>query len=320
MKHTLPNRTRTKRFLKRLRYKWWAKKIIYTKFYVRHAGKVPYFDVELERQVDLRPSLDGSARKPGISGFMRLRNEEQFVEMAIESAVDCLDELVIVHNGCTDRTPEIIEACRQRHPHKVRVFEYKPTVYLPGSVEHRTHPMDSPNSLVNYYNFALAKTTHKIALKIDGDDLYLPELFRKTTDKVRAGELSLPIGIFGINLWDADGEIMVNAEFPLKGGLDKGFFEVSPRTFFVHYRHYELFTYAFEQSAGVVYYHLKGMKNDHGLANYDLESDKTTFSSKAVAEFVRPALMPWATLHQEVPGAARLPVPAELGLVPRKEL
>jgi glycosyltransferase involved in cell wall biosynthesis len=319
MKYTLPHKTWTIRLLKRLSFKWRVKKIIYTKFYVRHVGKIPYFDVEMDRQVDLRPALDSNARKPGISGFMRLRNEAQFVEMAIESVVDCLDELVIVHNGCTDRTPEIIEACRQRHPEKVRVYEYKPTVHLPGSEEHRSHPMGSPNSLVNYYNFALAKTTHKIALKIDGDDLFLPELFRKVTDKVRSGELSLPIGIIGINLWDANGEIKVNAEFPLKGGMDKGFFEVSPRTFFVHYRHYELFTYGFERSAGVVYYHLKGMKNDHGLANYNLQTGKTTFSPKAVAKFIRPALMPWAALDQVLPGATRLPAPGELGLVPRKQ-
>jgi len=123
----------------------------------------------------------------------------------------------------------------------------------------------------------------------------------------------------GINLWDANGEIMVNAEFPLKGCMDKGFFEVSPRTFFVHYRHYELFTYPFEHSAGVVYYHLKGMKNDHGLANYNLQSGKTSFSPKAVTEFIRPALMSWAALDQVLPGATQLPAPTELGLVPRKQ-
>ncbi len=159
--------------MNRLRFKWTAKKINYTKFFVRNFGQVPYFDVEREKRVDLRSYLDGASRKPGISGFMRFRNEEQFVEMAIESVICCLDELVIVHNGCTDRTPQIIEACRQRHPEQIRIYEYKPAVGLPGSAEHRSQPMDSQHSLVNYYNYALTKTSHKIAIKIDGDELYL---------------------------------------------------------------------------------------------------------------------------------------------------
>ncbi len=318
MKDCLPQGTWPRKRINRLRYKWKVKKINYTKFFVRNFGKIPYFDVEIEKRVDLRSYLDGSARKPGISGFMRLRNEEQFVEMAIESVVACLDELVIVHNSCTDRTPEIIEACRLRHPDLIRVYEYKPTVCLPGSAEHRSQPMDSPQSLVNYYNYALTKTTHKIAIKIDGDELFLPEFFKKVTDDIRDGKTSPPIGISGINLWD-DGEIHINAEIPLKPGMDKGFFTVNPRTFFVHYRHYELFTYAFERSAGVVYYHLKGMKKDHGLGNYSMQSDKTSFSPKAVAKMVSPALMPWTALNQVVQYAALLPNPSELGLVPRKQ-
>src|SRR5206468_7308345 len=54
-----------------------------------------------------RSDLKVSQRRPGISGYMRVRDEEQFLALAIESHLPFLDELVIVYNACTDRTPEI---------------------------------------------------------------------------------------------------------------------------------------------------------------------------------------------------------------------
>jgi glycosyltransferase involved in cell wall biosynthesis len=248
---------------------------------------------------------------------MRLKNEEEFVETAIESVIDCLDELVIVHNGCTDRTPEIIESCRLRHPDRIRIFEYKPSVFLPGSVEHRQEPMGSPHSLVNYSNYALAKTTHKIAIKIDGDELYLDNPFKQLTDDLRSGKCTTPIGIFGINLWDENGEILVNARHAVLSGLDKGFLTVSPQTFFVHHRHYELFTYAFERSAGIVFYHLKGMKKDRGIGNYCLQPDASTFSPAKVAGLTSPGLISWQEFSLQMKDSENLPHPATLGLQAR---
>lgn len=224
---------------------------------------------------------------------MRLKNEEQFVGAAIESVIDSLDELIIVYNGCTDRTPEIIETCRLRYPDRIRIFEYKPEVFPPGSVRHSQEPMGSPHSLVNYYNYALAKTSRKVAIKIDGDELYLSGAFMQLTNDIRAGKCSTPIGVSGINLWDEKGEICVNASHPVKSGLDKGFFKVSPRSFFVHHPHYELFTLAFERSAGIFYYHLKGLKNDRGINAYAVQSGATTFSFSKVKALTSPALMSW---------------------------
>jgi glycosyltransferase involved in cell wall biosynthesis len=291
-----------------------TKKINYTKFFVRHFGPVPYFDVDLGKTVDLRSYLRADSRKPGISGFMRLKNEEQFVEMTIESVVGCLDELIIVHNGCTDRTPEIIESCRRRHPDRIRIFEYKPSVFPPGSIEHRQEPMGSPHSLVNYYNYALAKTTHRIAIKIDGDEFYLYRPFKQLTDDLRDSKRSTPIGVSGVNLWDENGEIHVNAHYPVLGGMDKGFFMVSPQNFFAHYRHYELFTHAFERSAGILFYHLKGMKKDRGIGNYCLQPRATTFSSEKTSKLTSPRLISWQDSSHIIGNLEELPHPATLGL------
>jgi len=301
-----------------VKHKLRAKRINYSKLFIRNFGRVPYFDVELGRTADLRPCLDPRLRKPGISGFMRLKNEAQFVETAIESVIGCLDELVIVHNGCTDRTPEIIESCRLRHPDRIRIFEYEPEVFPPGSPEHLREPMGSPNSLINYYNFALVKTTRKVAIKIDGDELYLERPFRQLTDSIRSGHYPIPVGISGLNLWDEKGAIHVNASRPITSGLDAGFFTVNPRTFFVHFRRYELFTYAFERTAGVFYYHLKGMKKDRGLGNYDFQSGATTFSPAKVARLKAPQLMTWQQFMLQMDDPTLFPEPSALGLRARQ--
>jgi glycosyltransferase involved in cell wall biosynthesis len=293
---------------------WKAGKINFSNLYVRHFGKVPYFDVETGKTVDLRTFLSPDSRKHGISGFMRLRNEAQFVETAIESVIGGLDELVIVYNGCTDRTSEIIESCRLRHPDRIRVFEYQPEIARPGSVEHQRTPMGSPHSMVNYYNFALVKTTRKVAIKIDGDDCYLKEPFRQLTGEIRAEKRSMPIGVSGINLWDEKGEIFVNSRHPILSGVDRGFFTVTPQTFFVHYPLYELFTYAFGRSAGICYYHLKGLKEDRGLGNYVTRTGETRFSTRKIRSLRSPDLMSWKDFHTLMGSPEELPNPAVLGL------
>ena len=35
---------------------------------------------------------------------MRVKNDGQFIERCIESCIDALDELIVVHNDCTDNS------------------------------------------------------------------------------------------------------------------------------------------------------------------------------------------------------------------------
>ena len=55
----------------------------------------------------------------GVSGLMRVKNEERFVAASIDSCIDALDELVICYEECSDNTPAILEAKRQQYPEKI---------------------------------------------------------------------------------------------------------------------------------------------------------------------------------------------------------
>lgn len=67
--------------------------------------------------------------KNGLSGILRVRNEEEFVEACIDSCIEALDELIIVYNDCTDATPDIIEQKRIEYPEKIKIYPYEYEIY-----------------------------------------------------------------------------------------------------------------------------------------------------------------------------------------------
>ena len=107
-------------------------------------------------------------RSPGLSGLVRLRDEEVWARLALESFVDWCDELIIVLNCCTDRTPEIVEAFRAEHPDKVKVFDYPHEIW-PMGPGHADCPVDDPRASAAYYNFTQRKSSRWHVVKLDGD-------------------------------------------------------------------------------------------------------------------------------------------------------
>ena len=95
------------------------------------------------------------ARRPGISGFMRLKNEAEFLDRAVETHIGGLDELVMVHNDCSDETPEICRRWARKFPEKIKVVEYEPKVVPIFTPESRTIDARSPHSFANFSNFQI---------------------------------------------------------------------------------------------------------------------------------------------------------------------
>jgi hypothetical protein len=224
-----------------------------------------------------KPSdLGCDQRAAGISAFMRIRNGQDFLEATIRSHIEHFDEVVAVYNQCTDATPEILLRLRQEFPHKLRVIHYLDRVHPPGSEGHAATPADSPCSLVNYYNAALAATRFAVATKLDDDHLAITDSTRDLTQALRrAGDRVDAMHCFsGLNLIrGADGELGILAPTPISGGGDIGFFPVRPDTYFVHDRRFERFQRGGleRRFAGFLYWHLKHLKAGLGFANYELE-------------------------------------------------
>jgi glycosyltransferase involved in cell wall biosynthesis len=108
------------------------------------------------RKLLSRSSAIGLAPRPpgrprGISAIVRVKNEEEWIEPCLRSVSDAVDELVVVDNGSTDGTPEILAGLARALAPKLRLFS------RPG-LDH-----------VALSGFALSQSTYRWVLKWDGD-------------------------------------------------------------------------------------------------------------------------------------------------------
>ena len=107
-------------------------------------------------------------RIPGLSGLVRLRDEEVWARLALESYVDWCDELIVVLNVCSDRTPEIVADFRTRYPGKTRVYVYPHEIW-PMGPGHDRCPEGDPRASAALHNFTQSKSKRTHVVKLDGD-------------------------------------------------------------------------------------------------------------------------------------------------------
>lgn len=129
-------------------------------------------------------------RPLGVSGFMRVKNDAEFLHVCVESCLSALDELVIVYNGCTDESPKIIQYLTELYPNKIKAYEYTPCIYSHNLSNEeydfiKSQDAFSPHLLSSYYNYALSKTSYKYAMKIDADQIYDTNELIKLCDAYR---------------------------------------------------------------------------------------------------------------------------------------
>ena len=125
-------------------------------------------------QFKFNPASLSAPRPPGISAYMRVKNEQQFVRLAIESHLPFYDEIIAVYNDCTDATPQILHDLAAKYPQKIKVFHYLPQVVPTATKEHTQTPTASVHSMANYYNYALSQCAYRVAVKLDADHLAIP--------------------------------------------------------------------------------------------------------------------------------------------------
>ncbi len=252
-------------------------------------------------------------RKSGISAFLRTRNGADFLAATIRSHMPFYDEIVAVYNQCEDDTPAILAGLAQEFTPRLRVFHYTDRVQPLGSAAHARTPGNSPQSMVNYSNFALSRTRHRIVVKLDDDHLAIPERVAPLCHTLR--NEGLGAGLFrcfsGLNLARAtSGELGIPAHEMLSGGGDIGYFEVAPDTFFYHDRRFERFARGRLRRvfAGFLYWHLKFLKTGGGFVNYELGANPDSRFARKRNAFVRTRLL-------ELPEARRALRPNALAAI-----
>ncbi len=264
-------------------------------------------------------------RRPGISAFMRIRNGAFSLEAAIRSHIGHFDEIVAVYNRCTDATPDILARLAAEFGGRLRVWHYLPEVHPPGSSGHRATPADHPQSLVNYYNFALSRTRFTHVTKLDDDHVAMAEATAKLVSDVRGGRAAnREMACFsGLNLArDRQGQVGLLASEPFSGAGDIGIFPVLPGTHFGKDRRFEVLRFGLPRRFhSHVYWHLKYLKPDLGFGNYDLAQNPTSrYARRFAALAAGPHVAPLASLAELGPDWREHCVALGLPLPPRDRL
>lgn len=120
-------------------------------------------------------------REYGVSGLMRVCNEENTVRQSIESVINVVDELVVVYHNCIDRTVDIINELALKYK-KIHIFEYTQHV-IPANTGGYVEGFNISHSLANYYNYGLSKCKYNWFLKIDADQIYFEKELNRLIKK-----------------------------------------------------------------------------------------------------------------------------------------
>jgi GR25 family glycosyltransferase involved in LPS biosynthesis len=111
--------------------------------------------------------------KSGISFIIRARNEEINIENCIKKIVDIADEIIFVDHLSTDKTYELVKNLSLKY-NNIKVFKYKNEIPRPGEKYHEKINLIG-DSIANYYNFCLSKSTMNNIIKWDGDFIPIRE-------------------------------------------------------------------------------------------------------------------------------------------------
>lgn len=130
-------------------------------------------------------------RPLGVTGILRCHNAADFLETCIDSCIEGLDELVAVYHDCTDDTSRILRAKQIQYADKIKVYEYKPYVFPMEMDENRFFlvknlPSDSIHLISGYTNYALSKATYRYVVKIDADQIYFSDRWKRLCDAYRS--------------------------------------------------------------------------------------------------------------------------------------
>ena len=243
-------------------------------------------------------------RQQGVSGYYRIYNEEDFLTTSVLSFPPFFDEIILVHDRTTtDKTPEIAQALANQYSDKIKYFVYEPEAFKLRTKAYKILPANHPNSFVNYYNFALSKTTKAVVTKIDGDHIAIDTMFAKIIQNNHNMDFMRDVYYMfnGIDLWYCDNELYVDP-FHIPGiDGDQGFHVMS-----LENNYYEKGTKTEQgdfmakncqlKNAGILYFHLKNMRSDIPYHSYrGLNDDIHQKKFKKKFFNVQKRLLDWKT-------------------------
>ncbi|MGA2666618.1 MAG: glycosyltransferase [Patescibacteria group bacterium] len=102
--------------------------------------------------------------------MVRIKNEENFLNVSIESIINFVDEIILINNLSSDKTATIIKKLIKKYPQKIFAYNYP---YWVSKIGNQSKNIDnkkkSKKHLATYYNWSMNKCSKSYILKWDGD-------------------------------------------------------------------------------------------------------------------------------------------------------
>ena len=138
--------------------------------------------------------------KRGVSAFIRIRDEELYIESSLRSLAGIFEEYIIVFNNCKDNTEEIVLKTISELQIQAKLFYYNFDLKNVDTKDERSH--------ASFYNYALSKVATRRMYKWDGDCIALPCLKDNINryKKIQSGMIADK----GINVIKQDGHYFVS--------------------------------------------------------------------------------------------------------------
>ena len=116
--------------------------------------------------------------KNGVSLIIRAKNEEKNIKVCIKSVIDLVDEIIFVNNNSTDNTLKLINEYALIYP-KIKVYNYFINVNKAGTDHIKALKNNDKNTLGQFYNWCLSKSTMKNIIKWDADFICIRNNFKQ---------------------------------------------------------------------------------------------------------------------------------------------
>jgi len=185
----------------------WMTCDIYKENGSEYVGRREVYNInEVLIDLDEKNKIPKNKLKSGISLIIRAKNEELNIKDCIESVVDLVDEIVFVDNNSTDKTYKFVSNYCKLYS-KIKLYKYNINVSKVGNEHANAIKNKNPNTLGNFYNWSLSKSTYNNVFKWDSDFLCIKNNFQSLVNlyKLRNNNDKFAIWFTGITLFENNG-------------------------------------------------------------------------------------------------------------------
>lgn len=207
---------------------WW-----YRYFTVKKVSKELLENIEWIKEMNIPIEWFYEKKPLWISWVARLKNWDDFLEEVIESYLSFVDEIILVDNLSTDKTKEICLKLQKKYPDKIKFYTY-PYEVVPPWKENEKVSENSIHSLTYYYNWSFSKAKYKYVVKVDDDNLFIEEAWKRLREYVLTKQPKEYVVFWWVNLLAKGDVVWVSEKRKYLGKYwDHWIYPVSDRTYFI---------------------------------------------------------------------------------------